>query len=268
MRIFPLLPLLLLAVRAGAYEHIVSLAPSATKSLYQLGLESRVIGITMYCPKGSTKKAVIGNVLEPDIEKIITLKPDLAVVSKEGNRQQTADQLRRAGIRVYIMDAVNSFSEICREFTKLGEFTGQRAEAVKSVESARRRIAALEARRGRGAKPSVFWEVGSQPLFTVSGKTFVNDFIELGGGVNIFRSAGPRYPQISREEVLRLDPDVIVMVTMGDVTDKEKSEWSRFPSMKAVRNGRIYVLHDAVFTDPTPEGIASGAEKVERLLHE
>jgi iron complex transport system substrate-binding protein len=260
--------ILFFAAGAGAYERIISLAPSVTKSLYLLGLEKKVVGITLYCPPGSGKKEIIGSVLEPNVEKIALLKPDLVIVSKEGNRQQTAEKLTSLGLRIYIMNSVDNFADICSEFTKLGEFTGRGETAKAVVADSRKRISALGEKLKNTKPPRVFWEVGSQPLFTVSGKSFVNDFIELGGGVNIFADAGPRYPEISREEVLKRDPDVIIMVTMGDVTVKEMSEWRRFPALKAVKTGRIYVLHDAVFTDPTPVGIAAGAEMIARLLHE
>lgn len=262
-----LLPLLLLTAGAGAYDRIVSLAPSVTKSLYLLGLESRVIGITMYCPKGTTEKAVIGNVLEPDIEKIITLKPDLAIVSKEGNREQTADQLRRAGIRVYVMDSVGDFDRICVEFRKLGGYLGESQKASGVVSGAVKRVAALKARAVKRKPLRVFWEVGAQPLVTVSRGSFVDDFTKFAGAVNVFEDSPSRYPQVSREEVVSRDPDAILIVTMGDVTAKEKSAWSGYGAMKAAKSGRIYILDDSTFTDPTPPAIASGAEKVEALLY-
>jgi iron complex transport system substrate-binding protein len=254
------------ASRAGAYERIISLAPSVTKSLYLLGLENKVIGVTMYCPMGTTKKEIIGNVLEPNIEKIALLKPGLVIVSKEGNRQQTAAQLQNAGMKVYIMDSVGSFDNICGEFIKLGRFLGVDKKASAVVSDARKKIAGVRAKI-KGRKPlTVFWEIGAQPLFTVSEGSFVNDFTKFAGGVNIFEKSRSRYPQVSMEEVVSRDPDVILIVTMGDVTEKERTAWLGYRAMKAAKTGRIYVLNDATFTDPTPAAIADGAEKVEALL--
>jgi len=105
-------------------------------------------------------------------------------------------------------------------------------------------------------------------LFTTSRHSFVNEFIELGGGVNVFSDFNARYPQMSREEVVRLDPDVIIMVSMGDVTMSEKSRWQEFKSLKAVKTGSIFMLDDPIFTNPTTQAIADGAGIIAKLLAE
>ncbi|MFH1367801.1 MAG: cobalamin-binding protein [Elusimicrobiota bacterium] len=259
-----ILPLLFCS-SALAYDRIISIIPSATKSIYLMGLEDKLVAVTVYCPPEASEKEKIGTVLEPDLEKIVSLEPDLVIATKEGNRHQTVEKLQSLGIKVYVMDSVNNFEEICGAFIKLGRFLGADNSAGKVVRGARKRIEKVRSVK-RNSKPAVFCEIGARPLFTASGGSFINDIIEFAGAANIFKDLKPRYPQISREEVLKRDPDAIVIITMGDVTDKEKEAWNEFPGLKAARSGRIYVLSEAVFTDPTPSGLADGVEILAQTL--
>ena len=254
-------------VQAEKPKRIISLAPSVTKSLYLLGEEDKIAAITVYCPQGSGAKERIGTVLEPNLEKIISLSPDLVIASKEGNRPQTVEKLKSLGVNVYVMGSLNSFPDICDDFLALARIVGQEAKAKGIIENAKNKIRGIQDKVGKRAKVRVFWEVGAQPLFTASRNSFVNDFIELAGGTNIFGELETRYPQISREEVIRRDPDAIVMVTMGDVTSNEKASWEKFKELRAVKTKRIYVLDNSIFTDPTPTAVADGVEIISAILH-
>lgn len=254
------------AIGLCAPLRIVSLAPSITKDLYLMGAKGMVIANTIYCPADDGKEK-IGTFLEPNIERIIALKPDLVIATKEGNKEASVRQLEKLGISVYVMGSFNSFDDICSEFLKLGERVGKMNEAHAVVAEATARVNKVSRTCASLPRVSVFWEVGSQPLYTVSAKTFVNEFITRAGGTNIFSDLPTRYPQVSREEVVRRDPEAIFVVTMGDVTAGEVKYWQKFTSMKAARTGRISVLADGLFTDPTPIALAEGIERVARILH-
>jgi iron complex transport system substrate-binding protein len=246
-------------------KRIISLAPSITKSLYLLGAQDRLIAVTIYCPPEASSKEKIGTVYEPNIEKIVSLSPDLVIIAKEGNLPQTMESLKKLGINIYIVESANNFSEICTVFLALARVVGSESEAQNVIEQSKKRLDALK-NSNNTDKPSVFWQLGAQPLITVSGKSFVNEFIELAGGKNIFSDINQKYPQISLEEVVRKDPDVIIMVTMADITADEKAKWMQFHHLKAVKNNRIYLLNDPLFANPTPKAIADGAEIVAKLL--
>jgi len=256
------------AAHAAPPRRIISLAPSVTKDLYLLGAGDKVVAVTVYCPPEARKtKEGIGTVQEPNIEKIVSLSPDLVIASREGNREETVATLRKLGISVFVMGSYNNFADICNGFHELGKLIGKEEAAQKIITESRNRIDNVY-KTIRGKKPvTVFWEVGAQPLFTVNKNTFVNEFMERAGGINIFGDLPVRYPQISREEVVSRDPDVIMLVTMGDVTTRETRSWGKFTGMKAVKSGRIYVLSDSIFTDPTPVALAEGIEKVAALLY-
>ena len=264
---FLLLVSLIPLAASAAPTRIVSLAPSITKSLYLLGAEEQVAGVTIYCPPEAAAKEKIGTILEPNIEAIVALTPDLVIATKEGNSPATVQKLKKLGLQVYVMDSVNSFSDICNGFIDLGSIVGKEEKAQAIVADARHRIETVRSKARSLAPVPVFWEVGAQPLFTVSKNSFVNDFMEFAGGKNIFKETRARYPQISSEEVVRRDPDVIILVDMGDVTSSEKKLWEKFKTLKAVRAGRVHVLNDTRFTDPTPAAIADGVEKLFDILH-
>lgn len=249
-------------------ERIVSLAPSITKSLCLLGAEDKIIAVTVYCPTQSQHKEKIGTILEPNIEKIISLSPELVIATKEGNQIATIEKLKNLGIKVFVMEPCNSFSDICDGFLALGKLVGRENKAREIIKNAKTKIIGI-GNKIRGQKAvSIFWQVGAKPLFTVSRNSFVNEFIELAGGENIFRDLKARYPQISREEVIRRDPEVIIIVAMGDSTEKEKKAWEEFRELKAVKTNSIYILNESDFTDPTPVALANGIEKVANLIHQ
>lgn len=261
---------LLLLFRTAAAQtpkRIVSLAPSVTENLYALGLESNVVGISVYCPAGTTKKERIGTLWEPNIEKILTLSPDLVIASKEGNKKGPVHKLRGLGIPVYVVDDDRDFATICANFLSLGKRLGEEDRARTIVVSARARVQEVALKlRGRPLV-RVFWEVGARPLFTISRQSFINDFNTYTGCTNIFDDLALRYPQVSREEVLKRDPDALLLVTMGDVTGEEKKYWESFPVLSAARNRRIFVISASEIFTPTPLTFARGVELIASIVH-
>jgi iron complex transport system substrate-binding protein len=171
------------------------------------------------------------------------------------------------GFQVYVMDSSNNFDDICRVFIGLGRFLKLEQKAEDIVNQSKLRVEQVKKRVEKLSKPSVFWEVGAQPMFTVSKKSFVNDFIVFAGGQNIFSELPSRYPQISREEVVLRDPDYIIMVTMGDLGSHELASWAKFKTLKAVKYSRVMCLQESIFTIPTPDAIAAGIEKISGILH-
>ncbi|MBN1823138.1 MAG: cobalamin-binding protein [Endomicrobiales bacterium] len=248
-------------------KRIVALAPSISKSLALLGLEGRVVGVTTYCPDCYSKTEKIGTVLEPNVEKIVSLKPDLVVASREGNRLGPVEKIRQLGIEVYVMGSVDSYEQICGEFGKLAEFLGESKKADEIVERSRARLAALSGKTAGAERPRVFWQIGARPMFSASAGSFINDIIAFAGGTNIMEDLKARHPQVSLEEVVKRNPEVIILVSMGAESGEVLENWKKLPEISAVRNERVYFVDSALFGEPTPDSIAEGAEKIFKLLH-
>lgn len=242
------------------YKRIISLAPSVTESLYELGLEENVKAITAYCPKGTTKKENIGTLLEPNIEKIIFLKPDLIISTKEGNNKSVIEKIQRLGCRVYVMDTVSNFEEICSNFLNLGTYLKKKETAKKIIQTAKNELAEILVKTKNKETEKIFWEIGAQPLFSTGKKSFVNNYNKFLGTTNIFEDIDMRYPNVNIESVIIKNPDIILLVNMGDITNEEIKRWKKIKTINAVKNERIYMLDvNDIFT-PTPLTFLKGVK--------
>ena len=250
-------------------QRIISLAPSITEELYLLGLGDRVVGVTIYCeyPPEVKKKEKIGTLLSPNIEKIVTLNPDLILATMDGNRPEVLSRLSSLGLRVFTFEPAKNFQDISRDFLLLGKLVSKEKEAGKLLSKARGEIEEIKEKVRGLPKVKVFWEVGAKPLVSVAKGTFADEIISLSGGINIAHESGSRYPRYSLEEVLRQNPEVIILVTMGDVTEQEIKIWKEFKSLKAVNNNRIYVVDADLVCRATPVRFQEALRKIASLLH-
>ncbi|MFH1996205.1 MAG: helical backbone metal receptor [Candidatus Omnitrophota bacterium] len=250
-------------------ERIVSLSPAMTENLYLLGSGDRIVGNTIYCehPEAAKHTEKVGTITSPGIEKVISLRPDLVVLTDAVIQKGLIKRVENMGIVTYAFRPSGNFKELCEDFIKLGDLIGRGERARWLVEKAERRVAAVTGKVAGRPLVTVFWQVGANPLFTAARETFADDLIKLAGGKNVAAQYGTQYPQLSREEVITSDPEVIMIVTMGEVTAKEKEIWQRFSDLQAVQNGRIHVVEAHKFCSPTPVTFAEAVEDVAGYLH-
>ncbi|MFH1146794.1 MAG: ABC transporter substrate-binding protein [Pseudomonadota bacterium] len=253
---------------ANIPQRIVSLSPSITEGLFQLGLGDKVVGVTTFCkrPAGALQKPRIGTVMAPNIEAIVSIRPDI-VIASETNPPQHLGRLRSLGIKTMVLPPEKSYADICRSFLTLGTALGVVKSAKAVIASADKRISIIQRNLKTAAPVRVFWEAGAQPLVTMGPGTFIDQLISMGGGLNIARHAPARYVRYSREEVLKQDPEAIILVTMGDVTRNEITAWRKYKALRAVKNNRIHVVDAHFVCSPTPLAFAGGLEIVSKLLH-
>jgi iron complex transport system substrate-binding protein len=245
---------------AEGYRRIISLAPSVTESLYELGMDREVIAVTVYCPKGKSKKEIIGTLLEPDIEKIVMLKPDLIVSTKEGNSKAAVEKIQRLGFDVFVMENSANFQEICDNFQALAQKVGKEKIGGKIVEAAQKEALKIYSRIMLMPKESVFWEVGAKPLYTAGKQSFVNDYNYYTSTVNIYNDINMRYPPVNIEDVIERNPGIIILVNMGDISGEELKTWKKYAAVSAAQNNKIYMIEaDDIFT-PTPAAFAKGVK--------
>ncbi len=247
-------------------RRIVSLAPSLTESLYLLGAGERIVGVTIFAdiPAEVKEKEKVGTMLAPGIEKIVSLNPDLVLITQEGNRPQTMDKLRRLGVKVFVIGESKSFSDIGEHFLLLGKVVGQEKKAEGIMAKASGKIIKVRETVGDLPPVRVFWQIGADPIITVAEGTFIDEMIRMAGGINIARRSRIRYPRYSREAVIKENPQVIFLVTTGEESARhQEEEWRRFRQLKS----RIYHLDPNLVHRPTPLAFAEGLEKVAELLH-
>lgn len=247
-------------------RRIISLGPAITEELYILGVEDRLVGCTVYCrrPPEAKKKEKVGTAIEVNLEKIVALRPDL-VLATSLTDPDAKEKLKNLGIRTAVFPAAKDFSEICAQFLELGMIVGKEAKAAEISAAARNKVDSIRRKIGGFKRPKVFIQVGANPLVTAGGDSFINDFIEFAGGINIAGEVDTGL--YSREEVVRKNPDLIIIVTMGIAGDLEKETWAKYKTLNAVKNGRIYVIDSYRLCSPTPVSFAEALGEIARILH-
>ena len=231
-------------ITAFGYERIISLSPQITESIYLMGAEKALIANTTFCnrPIDATKKEKIGTPQRPDLEKIVSLKPDLVIAAQEGNSLWFVERIRRLGINTFFFKRPRNFKDLSRNFLVLGGL-------LKKAETANNIIVDVEHRlyKNNESYPfGVLWQVGSDPIVVATKASFVNDIIEYAGGKNIINSDVP-YMRVNIEEVLKNPPHIIVLMDMGYSIKTEEKRWKKY-----LKNPAFVILDPYVASSPTP----------------
>lgn len=263
MKKFLLITLLSLGVDIKVWatpQRIISLAPAITETLYILGLENKIVGVTAYCnyPPQAKDKTKIGDFANPNLEKVISLKPDL-ILASDGVQVGIVERLRTLNLRVEVI-APRSIEEILDSFISIGQLTGKEEAALKSVENIRMKLKYIQNKLSvfpAEKRPKVFLELWHQPLITIGKGSFVNEFISYAGGINITGQIKAVYPLISSEYVLKESPDIIIV---GHTMKKEEN-------VSAFRQGRVYTDIDPdLLLRPGPRFI-QGIEQLHKIFY-
>jgi iron complex transport system substrate-binding protein len=252
-------------VQAQQAKRIVSLVPWVTKSLYLMGEQSRLVGCTSFCPvEASDHIPVVANAMSVNIEKTFTLKPDVVIASSL-NKPETIDNLKKLGIKVVMQPYPQSFDEICTYFVQIGDLVGQGAKARQIVDQQKARLAKLKAGIPSGKTPNLFIQIGAKPLFCAVPGTFMEDFIRFSGGRNIAEEL--KLGSVTREYILKQNPDVIFIVTMGIVAEEEKDTWLSYQSLSASKSKKIFILDADKTCSPTPILFVDALEEMIGLMY-
>ncbi len=253
-----------LAFGQASYSKIISLAPSVTQSLYYLDAQDKLVGCTSYCTAAKNDhKPVVASAVKANIEKIVSLKPDLVIASGLTSPKDL-ELLRKMGIKVEVFASPRSFQEICDQFILLGKWVGAEHRAKKTVSESQQKIQQIARRISRLNKPKMFFQIGANPLFTVIPNTFMNDYMTLLGAGNIAK--GLTQGAVTREFVVAKNPDYIFIVTMGIVGDEEMKTWKRYTNLKAVRDNHVYIIDSEIACQPTPITFVQTIETMNKLM--
>jgi iron complex transport system substrate-binding protein len=247
-------------------KRIVSLGSYLTEGLFLLGVQDRIVGVTTYCtrPPEAQKKEKAGSIVEVNIEKVISLRPDLVLTTPLTN-VKAKSKLRQLGMNVVDFAQVKDFSQICDQFLKLGSLVNQTEKAKQIVSQAQDKVKALNQSILNRPRQKVFIQVGSKPLFTMNKDFFVNDLIKLAGGINIAENTPTGI--YSREKVVELNPDIIIIAAMGITAEDEKQIWNRYPTINAVKHQRIYCIDPNIICNPIPDNFANTLKLIVDFLH-
>ncbi len=268
-------------------QRIITLAPGNTEIVYALGLQDKLVGVTKYCnyPLEALEKEKIGGYSDPNIEKIISLNPDLILATRE--HREFVPEFENIGINVVIMQATTVDGVI--DIVELaGKATGRTNEANAVINSMREKIELVDSKiKGlpEESKPSVYYEVFDQPIMTAGPGTPIHDIITRAGGINIAADADNTYPQYSMEILVKKNPDVIIAakynmeiqtgaeaMTAQELEEhdaqvieniKQRAGWT---AISAVTNDRVYLIDDDLITADGPR-VADGLVAMAKILY-
>jgi iron complex transport system substrate-binding protein len=257
----------------GPAQRVVSLAPSNTEILFAVGAGDQVVGrdeLSDYPQQAQGLQSVGGSLGEFNQEAIVALKPDL-VLAAEINPPELAKALEDLGLTVYYLSNPTTLEGMFANLEVVGKLTGHEAEATALVESLRDRVAATDERVAAVTeKPTVFYELDStDPTkpWTAGPGSFVDLLISRAGGQNIGAQLPSAWAQLSLEQLVVANPDIIVLgdSAYGETPEtlKARSGWD---TLDAVKNSRIFPFNDDLVSRPGPR-LVDGLEALAKLLH-
>ena len=250
-------------------QRIVAMAPSITELAYAAGAGARLVGVARYSDYPAAAKAVpqVGDASRIDLERVLSLKPDLVIGWKSGNQVADVDRLEKLGFKVYVVEPA-TLAAIPQLLRAVGSLAGTGAIAQIAADEFERSIAALRERYGARSKVRVFYEIWHTPLMTVNGRHMINDVIGLCGGSNIFAGLPTLTPVVSLEGVIALQPEVVLGGSSATAPDEFAAQWRSYQGFEKLRNV------NAMFVDPdhiqrqTPrilEGAQTVCEHLEKI---
>lgn len=240
-------------------RRIVSLSPHVTELIFAAGAGDRLVGVTSFSdyPAPARKIPRVGGNGNIDAERVLALKPDLAIGWRSGNSAAAVAGLERLGIPVFLTEP-RRLEDIPRLIESVGELAGTRQAAAEAAAAFRAEAAELR-RRYSGRRPvRVFYEIWHEPLITVNGAHLISDVIGLCGGRNVFASAGGLTPTVAAENVLAENPEAIV--ASGPLEG-----WRRYPRLAAVRDGHLFFIHPDLIQRQTPRILGGARQMCEQL---
>ncbi len=252
-------------------ERIVSFGPSITETLFALGLDEKVVGVTNYCdyPQAAESKPKIGDAFNPSLEKIIELEPDLVFTVKH---EQLNTELDTLGVKFIVLDP-KDVDGIFKDIELVGKVTGTEERANKLVKDMRDSIAQVSIRVEGAPKVRVFFIVDATDLnnpWTAGAGSFIDALITMAGGENVAAEAHGAWVQFSIEQIVSSDPEVIIIQTMvGGIPTVSKEVLEKHPAwreMTAVKQGRILLINGDLVSRPGPR-IVLGLEEMAKIIH-
>ncbi len=249
---------------------VVSLAPNLTENIFAVGAGDRLVGVTTFCnyPEEAKSIAKIGDTMNPNMESIVALKPDVVFVSTASQIEAFTKTLEQNGIVVFVSDP-KSLDDVYQSLMRLGDIFGTKKQAEELITTLSGRanlvshlVSFVEPRAERTILPKVFVQISKEPLFTIGKESFLTSVIKKAYGESVTAGVETAYPKLSKETALALQPEVIILSASDD--NREPNEV--FKNSPAVRNGRVYRIDADILSRPGPR-LVDALEQIARYLH-
>jgi iron complex transport system substrate-binding protein len=253
-------------------QRIISLAPNITEILFALGLDEEIVGVTRYCnyPEKAQTKNRIGGVIDPDLEKIIDLQPDL-VIAFRGNPLRMVHRLKDLGLPVFVLDEGTTLVSVFNLIHKMGRITRKEMKAENLITSLRENLLSTETRLKKASeKPRVFIDLYGRGLWTFGKKSVLNDLVSKAKGKNVAGEIPRAWFNYNREELIHQNPEFIVVISKSESDFLDVKAWiteeAHLESIQAVQKGNIYFLDEDLIARPGPR-LFQALNQLARILH-
>ncbi len=250
-------------------RRIVSLAPSVTETLFAIEAQAEVIGVCTFCdfPREVEKIDRVGSYSAPNVEAIVAKRPDV-VIGVPPNNPEAIVALQQLGLRVVIVQ-VDTIEQIHAAIRTIAYEAGRVTQGEALLVEMDKRMEAVRARLKGASQRRVLMVVGQDPLIAVGSGIFLNELITQAQGINIAAEAAQPWARLSLEVAVAKQPEVIIDSSMGsEENDKARylGVWQNFPTLPAVRDGRVYGTRSYTVLRPGPR-LPDGFEEIARLIH-
>ena len=284
----PLIALLLLALllwpghgegthaqTASRPQRIISLVPAVTEMLFAIGAGERVVAVSSFdrFPPEIEKLPRVGALLDPDVERILSLRPDLVIVYR--TQQDLMTQLERARVPFFLYEHAG-LADVTTTVRQVGERVGAAGRAAQMAATIEQRIEAVRKRTRDGARPRTLIIMGRDPfalrgMFASGGIGFIHDMVTAAGGDNVFGDVQRQAVQATTELLIARRPEIILELRAEPVTrttlNRELATWAALPSVPAVRDRRVHIIGDPRTVIPGPR-VAEAVELLADVLHQ
>ena len=243
-------------------DRVVALAPHLSELVFAAGAGSALVGRDSWSdhPLAARAATDVGDAFRLDLERLVTLRPDVVLAWGGGTPPATIEKLRELKLRVVVLKP-RTLDDPARHLELIGMLTGHGGEGAAAALRYRNALVALRARQLGAAPLRVFYQVNEQPLYTVNGRAPLGQVITLCGGLNPFADLGPLAPVVSEEAVIAADPEVILSAAgEGGSLASLRARWGRWPGLTATRRDAFHALDADLVTRPgprLPEGAAA-----------
>lgn len=258
---------------SAAPMRIISIVPAVTEMLFAIGAGPQVVGVSSFdhFPAEVETRPRVGGLLDPNVERMLTLKPDLVVVY--GAKSDLAARLSRAKIATYAYET-GGLANVTGTIRALGERIGRKTEAEAEATRIERGLAAIRARVADRPRYRTLLIFGREPgslrgVYVSGGIGFLHDLLEVAGGDDVFADVKRENIQIAAEQILTRAPEAIIELhepRSPQVLAAERRVWSQLPDLPAVKNNRVYLLANEMLTIPGPR-VVDAAKMMADALH-
>lgn len=248
-------------------ERVVSLAPNLTEIVYAVGAGKTLVGNTTLCDYPAEAKSVakVGDTMQPNLERIIAMRPQLVLVSTASQLEAFTRQMEQQNIPVYITDP-RDLEGILNTIQTVGEILGERERAIQVVKELRARVERVEIKVKSREPVKVFYQVSAKPLYTAGRDSFITDLLRRAGGRSVTALVEGAWPKYSDESALASQPEAIIMASFDSMSAGNMEIAASLSKSPAAQSGRVYGINGDYLSRPGPR-LVDGLEQVASKLH-